>query len=455
MTALAPSIDKPNEKNIQTKVTAISVTARIDYVLKFSKQLVLAVDDNAQSYSAVASQYLSTLGQSPEKSEQALNVAFVSASTKLNDIQMRCRIIEQLFANTLFDPEQSLAVSIIKLANQQQQDITIVLDHAQALSLQLKYELSQLVAISSKAKLAINVVLFASQDAVRDIVTNKELFKGKLTIVDANSGQIIKASQQQFPDNSKLISPATLYKISLAVLALLLFTALSYFAISQYEEFSLANLPDKAIELGSEAKPAAQEKMQVSNVEQQELTVAELSESVDIAVAVADESASVHNDMSKAELESPIEQASNEEIVSAIVAGALQVETAEVISADTSDVLQALTHSELTSKVVASESHDLDANYYLDTGNGYTVQIAGFAKLELWQKFIDEHKELALYSYKRKFADSQMIVVTTEVFATKTEASQALSSLPEQIKSRGPWIKANSAIVGEINTFKQ
>ena len=453
MTALAPSIDKPNEKNIQNKVTAISVTARIDYVLRFSKQLVLAVDDNAQSYSAVASQYLSSLGQSSEKSEQALNVAFVSASTKLNDIQMRCRIIEQLFANTLFDPEQSLAVSIIKLANQQQQDITIVLDHAQALSLQLKYELSQLVAISSKTKQAINVVLFASQDAVRDIVTNKELFKGKLTIVDVNSGQIIKANQQQFPNNSKLVSPPTLYKISLAVLVLVLFTALSYFAISQYEEFSLANLPEKAIELGSEIKPEVQEKIQIANVEQQELAAAELSESVDIAET--DENASVHTELPKAESESSIDLASNEEIVSAIVVGSLQDETAEVISAETSDVLQALTYSEQTSEVVASKSHDLDANYYLEIGNGFTVQIAGFAKLELWQKFIDDNKALALYSYKRKFADSQMIVVTTEVFATKSEASKALSSLPEQIKSRGPWIKANSAIVGEINTFKQ
>ena len=94
--------------NISTK--AISVIARIDYIQRFSKQMTVVVDKNPIIYSKVARQYLANISQ--ESSNQEINVAFVAASSKINDIQMRCRLIEQLFANTLFDPEQSLAVSI-------------------------------------------------------------------------------------------------------------------------------------------------------------------------------------------------------------------------------------------------------------------------------------------------------------------------------------------------------
>lgn len=453
MTALAPNIEKPNDKSLQNKVTAISVTARIDYVLRFSKQLVLVVDQDAQHYSNVASQYLSALSQSFEKSHQSINVAFVSASTKLNDIQMRCRIIEQLFANTLFDPEQSLAVSIIKLANQQQQDITIVLDHAQALSLQLKYELSQLVVLSGKAKIAVNVVLFSSHDAVRDIASNKELFKGKVTVVDANSGQIIKANQPQFSDNTKLASAKMSFKVLFSALAIVLFTSLSYFAISQYEGFSLSELPDKPTLQGDKAEQVALENNKSSISNQKDSVSIEPNESAYIAKEY--ESSFVAEATLELEAKPSLPLASNKEIVNAIVDGSFIENATEIMPAETSDVLSALANTSQIKEEVVSENNLLNASYYLEKATGFTVQIAGFSKLALWEKFISEHSDLALYSYKRQFAESQMIVVTTQVFATKALASKALSSLPEQIKARGPWIKPNSAIVREINTFKQ
>ena len=104
---------------------------------------------------------------------------------------MRCRLIEQLFVNTLFDPEQSLAVSVLRFAKQQGESISIVIDHAHALSLQVKYELCQLVTLAKKNKLTINVVLFGLMEAGQQLAINKSLFKSKVAIIDAGNGQIL------------------------------------------------------------------------------------------------------------------------------------------------------------------------------------------------------------------------------------------------------------------------
>jgi DamX protein len=140
------------------KNTDISVIARINYNLRFTKQAVFVVGQNTLQYSELASEFLVNLCNKTnnvttyKNSENQPNVALVSASNKLDDIQIRCRLIEQLFVNTLFDPEQSLAVSVLNFAEQHKQPITIVIDHAHALSLQIKYELCQLVSVAKKEK---------------------------------------------------------------------------------------------------------------------------------------------------------------------------------------------------------------------------------------------------------------------------------------------------------------
>ena len=142
--------NRVENNTVEISTTAISVIARIDYIQRFSEQMTVVIDKDSAVYSKVARQYLANISQ--ESSNPEMNVAFVAASSKINDIQMRCRLIEQLFANTLFDPEQSLAVSILRLAKQNNGIITVIVEHAQALSLQIKYELCQLVDTAKKTK---------------------------------------------------------------------------------------------------------------------------------------------------------------------------------------------------------------------------------------------------------------------------------------------------------------
>lgn len=211
-TAADKSITAKQQAKKHSVITEISVTARIDYILRFSKQAVLVVADQTEQYSAIARQFLVTLSNrvpneatdNDQSRNGQCNVAFVAASIKLNDIQIRCRLIEQLFGDSLFDPEQSLAVSVLRLAKQQGEAITVIVEHAHALSLQVKYELSQLAAIAKKNNQEINVVMFGHTKAATDIGNNSSIFKNKLATIDAASGQLYssKTSNQTQRNNS-------------------------------------------------------------------------------------------------------------------------------------------------------------------------------------------------------------------------------------------------------------
>ena len=118
MSALTKNI---NISDNNTSVTKISAQARIDYILRFSKQAILVIDESVEQNTTISNQLLANL---PEQH----NVAYVALSSQFNNIQIRCRIIEQLYTGELFEPEISLAVSVINLAKKSKQSISIVLD---------------------------------------------------------------------------------------------------------------------------------------------------------------------------------------------------------------------------------------------------------------------------------------------------------------------------------------
>ena len=179
------------EYKAQQSVTKISANARVDYILRFSKHAVLVVDQDADVYSQIASEFLGSLGNEH-------NAAFIPISPKFNDIQIRCRIVEQLFADTLFDPEQSLAVSLINLANQENQAIDIVIEHAQFLSVQVLHELCQLTDIAKKANYAISVLMLGTPQAGLILANNKSLFHKKISVLSGKTGQLLPLNAKIF-----------------------------------------------------------------------------------------------------------------------------------------------------------------------------------------------------------------------------------------------------------------
>ncbi len=438
-------------------IAEISVTARIDYILRFSKQAVLVVAEQVDQYSAIARQFLVTLSSdnANEASSQnnanknQSNVAFVSASVKLNDIQIRCRLIEQLFSNTLFDPEQSLVVSVLRLAKQQGEAITIVVEHAHGLSLQIKYELSQLVAIAKQNKQVVNVVMFAQPKAADEIGQNKSIFKNKLTIIDAISGQLYsnQSTKKVSNDNEKWLQPWQ--KIVLfTVFFLMIFVSIVLFYYLQTEQGS------KYLQQPSIAKNKG---TFVGNK----------------SISINEKSGEIQALASKPN--GQIVLSANVQEINLALLNPIPVVKNESVPAKTNDVLSALLSKNINviktkpveysnSEVSVIESseqsvmHVLDTDYYfemMEEFDGVVVQIAGFSDSQHWQDFLSLYPEQEFYSYQKVFSDNIFTVITSKVYPNRLAAKEAMKTLPEAIIQRDLWLKPISTVIAEINTFKE
>ena len=448
----------------QQAATPISVTARIDYILRFSKQAVLVVDDNTSNYTQLARQYLANLSQAPTNQKlksiasQDVNVAFVVASSKLNDIQMRSRLVEQLFANTLFDPEQSLAVSIHRLVKQHNDAVTIVIEHAQTLSLQLKYELCQLVDIAHKTKTKINVVLFGQEQTAKEISANKNLFDKKISIIEAKTGHVIALDNARFNGTTNFINNKTLIRIGIISILSIFLLLLSWFFLTQHENLSLSNIApvqvvtDKPVnQIADESTPSI-----AKPIKQNGITTATNN---DIYLALVDQSLNFAS--------SPNAQpAKMSDILEALVISEENVDKLpEAKAANSDSTLNALVEVDLN--VLANGEIEealnkkevnlpvvLNNEYYQGKEEGFVIQIAGFTDLNKLSKFTAELEGFNYYSYEKMLNTQKFIVITSEVFTNKELAKAALIKLPKATDQFGSFIKSVSTIKREINTVK-
>jgi len=449
-------------------ISDISVTTRIDYNLRFTKQAVLVVADETEQYSQLASQFLVTLSNDRSKTNQLnsqdnhINVAFVSASTKLNDIQIRCRLIEQLFVNTLFDPEESIAVSVLRFAKQQSEAISIVIDHAHALSLQVKYELSQLVSLAKKNKLTINVVLFGLTEAAQQLSENKSLFKSKMVIIDANSGQVLSFDDKKIALANHSNTLGLWQKLSLLGAMLIITAALIWIYLLIVDDVNKqANLSKvQAVHLGGTAlaEPSKIGGKTIRKMQKKD------------KIQLFDDSQNVGE-------VAALTKATSEDVLLAILTEST-VEVIERVPAKADDVLKALVVVDIESKPSSSiaisqakapeepldetakqqlTTKEMNSDYYqaqaLEHMQGYVIQIAGFSDTKLWQRFIEQHSTESLHSYQRYLSDNEFTVVTSKVYANKTAAKAAVLLLPVSLIERKPWLKPISSVISEINTF--
>lgn len=433
---------------VDNSTRAVSVIARIDYIQRFSKQMTVVVDNNSAVYSKVARQYLANISQ--ESSNQEINVAFVAASNKINDIQMRCRLIEQLFANTLFDPEQSLAVSILRLAKNNNGVITVIVEHAQALSLQIKYELCQLVDTAKKTQNSINVVIFGSEQAAMEISQNKTIFDKKASIIDASSGQVVALDHARFKSKSTVFNYAIGLKIGLASLLSLLIVTAAWYLLSEYESVSFATLPVKA--------PVVSQPIIVADKKNTVVSKKTLASASDVHLAL------IAKENSQAPL---LEAAKSDDILQALMITEpsnndtqATINTEEAVSIASNEQIK-------TKKIIVNDVKGdkldslpalpiaLNEQYYLNAESGYVVQITGFSDLSRLKAFIKSNKDLEYYSYQRILKNQKFFVLTSKIFNDKIQAREAIKQLPEAVKNLGSFLKSVSTIKREINTVNQ
>jgi DamX protein len=426
---------------VNISATGVSVIARIDYIQRFSKQMTVVVDNNAAVYSKVARQYLANISQ--ESSNQEMNVAFVAASSKINDIQMRCRLIEQLFANTLFDPEQSLAVSILRLSKNNTDIITVIVEHAQSLSLQIKYELCQLVDTAKKIQKNINVVLFGLERTAIEIGQNKTIFDKKTSIIDASSGQVIALDHARFKNKSAGFKSNVWLKIGLAALVSLSIIVVFWFLLGEHKSFNFATLP---VTPSAKIPPKiALQKVKIITTPNKQASVA------DINLALLGQEPSQNLGLATAK---------NGDILQALMLTESTINDNQVIVNLDGSVLISTTLQDTAAQVNSNGVNleklsnlsglpiVLNNQYYLNSEKGYVVQITGFTDLSRLEVFIKENEDLEYFSYQKNLN-------TQKFFSEKTQAREAMNKLPQAIKDLGSFLKSVSVIKREINTVSQ
>jgi len=447
---------RSNEPMPSIESIGTSVTSRIDYNLRFSKQVVLVVGKDTEQYSPLASQFLVSLSDvsSLDTQNSQFNVAFISASSKLNDIQMRCRLIEQLFVNTLFDPEQSLAVSVLRFAKQQGESISIVIDHAHALSLQVKYELCQLVTLAKKNKLTINVVLFGLMEAGQQLSINKSLFKSKVAIIDAGNGQILSMDDNKMRVE-KSVSPLLLWqKVSLVSAMILIAAALIWVYLIIAEDVNQQAIKAQETKLSGDNKVlVTKPSINSSSTDQ---TTIQLQQKKKIE---AKENPIINT--------VAIAQATSEDI-NLLLSTANSDVYIEEIPAEVGDILQALgvvakyveNDVVITEEEIFNESQpaEISGHYYQTKAkeykSGYVVQISVFSDENLLQQFLKQHNKENFHTYQRRLEADNSTVITSKVFQNKAEAKAAIELLPTQLIERKPWVKSISSVINEMNTFQ-
>ncbi|MEW6983531.1 SPOR domain-containing protein [Colwelliaceae bacterium 6471] len=460
MSAIAHSIDSSTD---DSDVTQISTNARVDYILRFSKHAVLVVDQEAKHYSLVGSQYLAALPESQ-------NAAFVSISSKLNNIQIRCRIVEQLFGNSLFDPEQSLAVTLINLAQQDNDKISIVVEHAHLLSLQVMHELCQLAEIAKKANYEISVLMLGTYGAGSIPADNTVLFDKKLSILSAQSGQLIAINSKIFKAPSSFFNFTFGKKILLSIFVFSCLLASTLVALYQRDVLSFSALTDKTSQT-----------TQASNALVTSTDILDNSESVEsMALDQGEANISVNNIASTDEVYAsllgellPNEQdlqmglkittgpASPIDIVNAI---AMYGDNADGITKQ-AETLQAKPNNQSSNQILTEES-EMDGSmvnteksnhgiaYYQQNPSGYVVQYAGIRQQEVVAEFARDHSKLEYHQYQRLLGDSPLFVLTSEIFATRAQAEMKITSLSSKMLKREPWVKPVSMIISEINALQ-
>ncbi len=487
MSSLAQALETPIQPE---SVTTISAIARVDYIFRFSKQAVMVVDEQITLCSSVGSQFLSNLP--PEQ-----NAAYITMSAKLNDLQVRCRIIEQLFGNTLFDPEQSVAVSLINLVKKHKQAVSIVIDNAHLLSLQLTHELCQLAEIAKKSEQQINILMLSTPLGGLKVSQNQSLFHKKLSIISAQTGQLVSHNSKQFKPQINYLSLTPLKKWLIFFLCLSIIAAGSMYLLFKRDVFSFSKVindnaevqtaKEKSIAGGPSEKfvldntkvsleelniqPASVNDIYISLVGKVDNKVTfptelpEKAEPVDIMNAI--EALSMLDN--KVEESEAVKSEENTKDVGLtddhIISDELTVhqinELSQPTDVETSQTLiTSLSDKGLTENNIKNVSQDLtiskeEVSYFQNQQQGFVIQIAGFTQKSVLDEFLADFKQLPFFQYQRFVNNETMTILTTEHFATRELAELAYSQLPQSIKDRSPWIKTISSINDEINFFER
>lgn len=126
------------------------------------------------------------------------NKCYVTTTQSMNDIQVRSRIIEQLFGNVLFDPEMPLLTSFIEF--NQPSEILIAIDNCHFLSGRVIGELLQLFGESQNLGIDLTLVLAFNRSLSSTLMNVNSGFLQVLTVPSLNKQESYQLMAEYIPD---------------------------------------------------------------------------------------------------------------------------------------------------------------------------------------------------------------------------------------------------------------
>jgi len=315
------------------------------------------------------------------------------------------------------------------------------------------------VSLAKKSKLTINVVLFGLTEAAQQLAINKSLFKNKMAVIDAESGQVISLDDKKMMLTSSTSPLPFWQKVSLASAIVIIGVVLTwvYLLIADDVNKQAFDIKEQTV---LESHTSRDLFLPISN---------DIPGNENTRTMQKKQKATLFEPSVAASKSSDIVQATSEEINQALMTIQL-VNPIKEIPAEVGDVLQALAVTDnkidandinIASKEIANQNPlvEISNNYYKTKAkeyeNGYVVQIAGFSDERLLKRFLSLYPEENLYSYQKQLKGKNFTVVTSKVFSNKSEARATIQLLPLQLVERKPWVKSISSVINEINTFKQ
>lgn len=445
MTALAAQRNsQPNDKNI----TSINANARIDYILKFSRHVVVVIDDLNQGFGAISGSYLATL---PETA----NASLVTVSNKLNDVQVRARINEQLFPGQPFDPEIALTQSVSEHYHTSNSPVAIVIEQAHHLSLQIIHELTLLAEIAKKAGRDIQIVLLGEIEIGRIIANNYSLFNKKLSMLSAHSGQLITANADLLKAKGSFLALTPFNKLVLGLVLALAITFVGLFFMYQRDSLQFSQLPSTESAPLTVTKPEAIVTPALTEVTEQ-ATPKEVLSALNVNSMQPDKV--VYAQPSDILLAiNAVEQNTNKrgsEEIEQSDSSVLQTNTINVDTVVTDNIITDSLSQPLPS--IEQQPIVLDAYGFNNETTGVVIQFAALEvnEGEMLANVVDDFVNrfyLNDYKYYSRFMNGKaFVVITSGVYQERKLAADAMLELPTELQNSGIWLKSVETIHKEM-----
>ena len=241
-------------------------------------------------------------------------------------------------------------------------------------------------------------------------------------------------------------------KLILTATSVVALIGFSWFALVEYDNFSLSKLPMFNVTKNVEVNAIKDSKTPITRIDKQ-------ARIEDIHAALLCKVSNTSEDLVKSAKTIDILQALNFETT---VEPKLIINKLEKLAKESEIVKEVKTRSDNTEQVKTVQANtlvntsstiELTPNYYLNSSTGYVVQIVGFSNMTLLSRFIEQNPTLEYFSYQKKLNGQLFVVLTTKVFDSKEQSRQFYQALPTAIVDKGVWVKELSSIKAEINAF--